>query len=60
MPLFPLGTVLYPGLVLPLHIFEARHRPALLPLQPELTSGGRGRSSWCGNHGILLLWLAQP
>jgi Lon protease-like protein len=26
MPLFPLGTVLYPGLVLPLHIFEGRYR----------------------------------
>jgi uncharacterized protein len=26
MPLFPLGTVLYPGLVLPLHIFEERYR----------------------------------
>jgi uncharacterized protein len=26
MPLFPLGTVLYPGLPLPLHIFEPRYR----------------------------------
>jgi len=26
MPLFPLGTVLYPGLLLPLHIFEDRYR----------------------------------
>jgi Lon protease-like protein len=26
MPLFPLGTVLYPGLVLPLRIFEDRYR----------------------------------
>jgi uncharacterized protein len=26
MPLFPLGTVLYPWLVLPLHIFEERYR----------------------------------
>ena len=26
LPLFPLGTVLYPGLVLPLHIFEERYR----------------------------------
>jgi uncharacterized protein len=26
MPLFPLGTVLFPGLVLPLHIFEDRYR----------------------------------
>ncbi len=26
LPLFPLGSVLYPGLVLPLHIFEDRYR----------------------------------
>ena len=26
MPIFPLGTVLYPGLILPLHIFEERYR----------------------------------
>jgi Lon protease-like protein len=26
MPVFPLGTVLFPGLVLPLHIFEDRYR----------------------------------
>nr|WP_228532273.1 LON peptidase substrate-binding domain-containing protein [Micromonospora sp. ANENR4] len=26
MPVFPLGTVLFPGLVLPLHIFEERYK----------------------------------
>ncbi len=26
IPLFPLGTVLFPGVVLPLHIFEPRYR----------------------------------
>src|SRR5262245_13729363 len=26
LPLFPLGTVLFPGLVLPLRVFEARYR----------------------------------
>lgn len=26
LPLFPLGTVLFPGLVLPLHVFEPRYR----------------------------------
>ena len=26
LPMFPLGTVLYPGVVLPLHIFEERYR----------------------------------
>src|SRR5258707_136076 len=26
LPLFPLGTVLFPGLVMPLHVFEDRYR----------------------------------
>lgn len=26
LPLFPLGTVLYPGMILPLHVFEERYR----------------------------------
>jgi uncharacterized protein len=26
LPLFPLGTVLYPGMLLPLHVFEDRYR----------------------------------
>ena len=25
LPLFPLGAVLYPGMLLPLHIFEERY-----------------------------------
>lgn len=33
LPLFPLGTVLYPGLVLPLHIFEDRYRELVRDLQ---------------------------
>jgi len=32
MPLFPLGTVLYPGLVLPLRIFEPRYRQLMADL----------------------------
>jgi uncharacterized protein len=35
MPLFPLGTVLYPGLVLPLHIFEERYRQLVRDLMEE-------------------------
>jgi Lon protease-like protein len=35
LPLFPLSTVLYPGLQLPLHIFEERYRR----LVHDLTSG---------------------
>ena len=33
LPLFPLGTVLYPGLLLPLHIFEDRYRQLVRDLQ---------------------------
>lgn len=33
LPLFPLGTVLFPGLVLPLHIFEPRYRDLVRDLQ---------------------------
>ena len=32
LPLFPLGSVLYPGLVLPLHIFEQRYRQLIADL----------------------------
>lgn len=32
LPLFPLGSVLYPGLVLPLHIFEERYRQLVTDL----------------------------
>jgi hypothetical protein len=37
LPLFPLGTVLFPGMVLPLHIFEERYRRMVADLlaQPE-------------------------
>ncbi|KIQ61747.1 ATP-dependent protease [Kitasatospora griseola] len=33
LPLFPLNTVLYPGLVLPLHVFEERYRHLVADLQ---------------------------
>ena len=39
LPLFPLGTVLYPGVLLPLHIFEERYRQ----LVRDLLSGPESR-----------------
>jgi uncharacterized protein len=33
LPLFPLGTVLFPGMVLPLHIFEERYRTLVRDLR---------------------------
>jgi len=37
LPLFPLGAVLYPGMLLPLNIFEERYRQLVRDLldQPE-------------------------
>src|SRR6267154_3866164 len=35
LPLFPLGTVLFPGLLLPLHIFEERYRQLVGDLMSE-------------------------
>ena len=35
LPLFPLSVVLFPGTVLPLHIFEARYRQMIMDCQRE-------------------------
>jgi uncharacterized protein len=44
LPIFPLGTVLFPGLVLPLHIFEERYRELIRTLmdhaEPERRAFG--------------------
>jgi Lon protease-like protein len=61
LPLFPLGTVLYPGLPLPLHIFEERYRQLVRDLLagPEPPSFGvvairEGRES--AIDGVSALW----
>jgi Lon protease-like protein len=48
LPLFPLGTVLFPGLVLPLHIFEERYRT----LVKDLLSSPEGAPRRFGVIGI--------
>ena len=60
LPLFPLGTVLYPGLLLPLHVFEERYRQLIRDLLagPEPRTFGviairEGRET--GPNGILTL-----
>jgi len=40
LPLFPLGTVLFPGLVLPLHVFEERYRALVRHLIRDDAEGG--------------------
>src|SRR4029077_2743942 len=61
MPLFQLGTVLYPGLVRPLHIFEERYRQLVRDLLegPEPQEFGviairRGRET--GVDGVSALY----
>lgn len=41
IPLFPLGTPLFPGVVLPLHIFEPRYRRLVADLVGLPEAGGR-------------------
>ncbi|MDT0309203.1 LON peptidase substrate-binding domain-containing protein [Streptomyces sp. DSM 44917] len=41
LPLFPLNTVLFPGLVLPLNVFEARYRAMMRDLLELPASGPR-------------------
>ena len=60
LPLFPLGTVLCPGLLLPLHIFEARYRQLVRDLLdgPEPRCFGviairRGRETGAGGVSAL-------
>ncbi len=61
LPLFPLGTVLYPGLLMPLHIFEDRYRQLVgdLLAQPEPQQFGviairKGRET--GVEGVSALY----
>lgn len=50
LPIFPLSTVLYPGLVLPLHIFEGRYRQMVRDLE-ALPEGQRQFGIVAVRHG---------
>jgi hypothetical protein len=56
LPLFPLGTVLFPGLVLPLHIFEERYRE----LVRHLVGLPEGAPREFGVVAIRRGWEVQP
>ncbi|ROO61250.1 hypothetical protein EDC02_3182 [Micromonospora sp. Llam0] len=56
LPVFPLGTVLFPGLVLPLHIFEERYRA----LVRHLTSLPDGVTREFGVVAIRRGWEVLP
>lgn len=51
MPLFPLGTVMFPGTALPLHVFEPRYRA----LMDDLTGGELGTPLITPEFGIALI-----
>ncbi len=58
LPLFPLGTVLYPGLMLPLHIFEERYRVLvadLLAQQDDLRSHPGNRRFGVAEFGVVAI-----
>ncbi len=51
LPLFPLGTVLFPGTAVPLHVFEPRYRA----LMDDLTGGELGTPLITPEFGIALI-----
>jgi uncharacterized protein len=57
LPLFPLGTVLFPGLVLPLQVFEPRYRTLVQELMAQPADRAREfgvvaiRRGWEVQHG---------
>lgn len=51
LPLFPLGTVIFPGTGLPLHVFEPRY----LALMDDLTGGELGTPLIHPEFGIILI-----
>ncbi len=42
MPMFPLGSVLFPSMMLPLHVFEERYRALAADVTSEFSSGEFG------------------
>jgi Lon protease-like protein len=51
LPVFPLGTVLVPTAVLPLHIFEPRYQA----LMADLTGGGDALPPYESEFGVVLI-----
>jgi uncharacterized protein len=57
LPMFPLGTVLFPGALLPLHVFEPRYRA--LTVHCLAAARGAGRSDPDGGSGELGIVLIE-
>src|SRR3954470_22154598 len=55
IPLFPLGTPLFPGIVLPLHVFEPRYRR----LMRDLLARPEGPSRFFGVVAIRQGWEGE-
>ncbi|WP_159942228.1 MULTISPECIES: LON peptidase substrate-binding domain-containing protein [unclassified Nocardiopsis] len=63
LPIFPLNTVLFPGMTVPLHVFERRYRRLVSELLgPTLTQGealteGEARSAPRGPRRFGVVWI---
>lgn len=64
IPLFPLGTVLFPGTLLPLHIFEERYRELVRMLVTrEQGAAGQSAESGLREFGVVAIrqgWEVGP
>ncbi|MBB6121412.1 LON peptidase substrate-binding domain-containing protein [Nocardiopsis algeriensis] len=55
LPIFPLNTVLFPGVTVPLHVFEPRYRKLVADLvEPSPEAGGGGA---LGRRRFGVLWI---
>ena len=55
LPIFPLNTVLFPGMTIPLHVFEQRYRKLVSELLGPTMAGGEagGRERGSTRFGVV-------
>ncbi|MBE1459139.1 Lon protease-like protein [Nocardiopsis terrae] len=61
MPIFPLNTVLFPGMTIPLHVFEQRYRRLVSELLGPTLAGGEpgGREHGPARFGVVWIELGH-
>ncbi|MFE1169044.1 LON peptidase substrate-binding domain-containing protein [Nocardiopsis sp. NPDC058789] len=61
LPIFPLNTVLFPGMTIPLHVFENRYRRLVSELLGPTLAGGEpgGRDHGPARFGVVWIELGQ-
>ncbi|WP_026127887.1 LON peptidase substrate-binding domain-containing protein [Nocardiopsis lucentensis] len=57
LPIFPLNTVLFPGMSVPLHVFERRYRRLVSELLGPTLTGGEGSTRRGGPHRFGVVWI---